>query len=93
MSNGRSEGASQRREFIAVCETCGINTEDRHTESSARVLCARHNINRGGCDAKPVPVCWVCHEPATHQDTNPPYSYVCETHAISIDEVPIEEAT
>lgn len=76
---------------VAYCEACEMRTEERHTEESAQDLCDMHNQNRNGCEAEPIPVCWVCHDRATHQNEKPPYEYLCEQHAISIDAKPIEE--
>lgn len=75
----------------AHCPTCEIQTEERHTEMSARRLCELHNETRDDCNAEPVPVCWVCHGRATHQNQKPPYEYVCDEHALSIDAVPIDQ--
>lgn len=81
---------SKTRRFVAVCDSCGIHTEERHTLSSARRLCRMHNF-QNGCDAEPVPVCWVCHERAMYRSTVPPHEYTCKTHVMGIDMEPIED--
>ena len=80
---------SPARTYRAHCEDCAIQTEKRHTLQSAHELCEMHNESREGCEAEPIPVCWVCFKRATHRDQTPPHEYVCEDHAISIDAVPV----
>ena len=78
--------------YRAYCENCQLQTEERHSEESARELCESHNErSRADCEAEPVPLCWVCFDHATHRDETPPHEFVCEEHVLSIDAVPIEE--
>ena len=81
----------ERQMYRAHCSDCDIQTEERHTLRSARELCEMHNENRGGCEAEPVPLCWVCFNRATHRNQKPPHEYTCDEHAVSIDMVPLEE--
>lgn len=80
-----------KKSYVAYCEDCNIKTEDRHDIESALELCELHNHNSDGCEAEPKPVCWVCLGFATHRNTKPPYSYLCEDHAFDIDVVSLEE--
>lgn len=91
MSVSGTERDSELRTHVAYCEACAMYTEERHTAESAVELCETHNKNRGGCEAEPIPVCWVCHDRATRRNQKPPYEYICEEHALSIDAVPLEE--
>lgn len=84
-----TDGNDELNTHIAVCEACGIHTEERHTQESAKRLCETHNENRGCGEAEAVPVCWVCHDRATHRSNQPPYQFLCEDHVVSIDTVPL----
>lgn len=81
-----------KEQYVARCEACEIHAESRMSKISAAELCKMHNESRDGCEAEPVPVCWVCGDFATHRDTQPPYEFACDEHAVGIDMVPVEEA-
>ncbi len=81
----------QRRTHVAYCGDCEIHTENRHTKQSAVELCEMHNESREGCEAEPIPVCWVCHDRATHKNQMLDDVYVCEEHAVDIDAVPLSD--